>query len=535
MSLLSIKFFLFLTGSLVLYYLIPKRFRWAVLLLESIGFYYICSGAATLTFMVVTVISTYCAARKIQKIADAAAQEIKDRGSELSRTEKRDIKDQAQKQKKRVFLAGILLNFGILAVLKYTNFVTGNINHLLGAAHTGLSIPTVSFLLPLGISFYTFQVMGYLIDVYHGKCTAENNIFRFALFTSYFPQIIQGPISKYDALAPQLYEGHSFDAERFHRGIMRFMWGAFKKMVIADRAAIFVNEVLANYTTNNYTGFTVFIGVLFFGFQMYGDFSGGIDMIMGVSDLFGISLLENFRQPYFAKTVSEFWQRWHISLGHWMKNYIFYPIALSKSFSKLSKKTRQKYGAYYGKILPAVLASFVVFLVVGVWHGAAWKFIAFGVYHAILTSADSVFERPSASARNLLHIDAERFDWRLFQILRTIGLITIGRYFDCAYSFRMAAGMLKATFTSFNPNVFFDGSLLKLGLDGNGMRILLLAFIFLMIVDYINEKGVVLRELFAKQGFVFRGILYIVVILFLLRFGIYGTGYDAAAFIYQGF
>ena len=266
---------------------------------------------------------------------------------------------------------------------------------------------------------------------------------------------------------------------------------------------------------------------------MYADFSGGIDIIMGISELFGIRLTENFRSPYMATTISDFWQRWHISLGHWMRDYLFYPIALSKPFSRMARRMKKRIGPYYGKIMPATIASFVIFLLVGLWHGASWRYVAFGLYQATFTSLDSVFERTAEKTRGVLRIDGASFSWRLFQILRTAALVTVGRYFDCAASLRTALRMLKATFTTFNPTVFLDGSFLQMGLDPGTFRFTMLLIVFLIAVDVFNEKGLVFRELFAKQGIVFRWMVYLTAIFAVLVFGAWGPGYNAAAFIYQ--
>lgn len=512
----------------------PAKAQWVVLLLFSIAFYFVWGSWKGGIFVVSTVITTFFLARCMDGINKEEAAKIAGADHKLSRQEKKEISAVFSKRKRRYLLAGLFINFGILGVLKYTNFVIDNVNGVRGL----LSQPAlahVSFLLPLGISFYTFQAMGYLIDVYRGRQEAETNLFKFALFVSYFPQVIQGPISKFSDLGPQLYAPHEFDAERFREGLLRLLWGFFKKVVIADRAAIVVTEVLSNYASADYKGFTVFFGLFLYGIQMYGDFSGGIDMVLGVSDMLGIRMMENFRQPYFSLTVSEFWQRWHISLGKWMMGYIFYPIALSKPFAKMTKKAKKRIGAYYGKILPAALASFIVFLVVGVWHGADWKFMAFGTYHAILTSADTIFERSSAKARCLLRIDGESFGWKVFQMIRTFFLITIGRYFDAAYTMHDALALLKRTFCTFNPGVLFDGSLYSMGVGKDRMTLLFFCVFILAIVDVINEKGHTLRSLFAKQGIVFRWIVYFGALFFILRFGIYGPGYNATAFLYQGF
>ncbi len=255
-------------------------------------------------------------------------------------------------KKRRVLVVGVVLNFLILAVVKYTNFVIANLNTLFSWMNINTKFGFLQIIFPLGISFYTFQSVGYLIDVYRGKIKADHHFFHYALFVSYFPQIIQGPISRYDQLANQLMEPHLFDYQRIKFGIQRMLWGFFKKMVIADRIAVVVNQVFDHFYEKNYGGFVIFIAVLLYGIQIYADFSSGMDIIYGVSQIFGIQLSENFRRPFMARSVAEFWQRWHITLGTWMRDYVFYPLALSKPFNYMGKKMRKWGSRYAAKVIP---------------------------------------------------------------------------------------------------------------------------------------------------------------------------------------
>ena len=342
MAFFSWRFILFLICSLVAYYLVPRRFQWMVLLVSSTWYYLAGGNLRTVVYVIITIITTFAGAYAMDRIrgrTESRLRRKRDDGTpvKLSREEKRQIKSDGQRQKKRILVLVLVINFGILIVLKYGNFFAVNVNSMLSGLRAGGLLPEVHFLLPLGLSFYTFQTMGYLIDVYREKYPAEKNIFRMALFTTYFPSILQGPINRYDDLAVQLFEPHRFDDTRFREGLLRMLWGFFKKMVIAERAVIIVNEIFGGFQQYRYTGFTLIFGVLLYGVQLYADFAGGMDIIFGASEMFGIRLRENFRQPYMARSISEFWQRWHISLGNWMKDYVFYPIALSRPFAKMQK------------------------------------------------------------------------------------------------------------------------------------------------------------------------------------------------------
>lgn len=437
--------------------------------------------------------------------------------------------------KRSILILGIILNLGILIVFKYTNFFIENIN-----TFTTNDIEYINLWVPLGLSFYTFQSIGYLIDIYRGKYKADRNLFKFALFVSYFPQIIQGPIGRYDQLSKQLYKRHCFDYQRIKFGIQRMLWGYFKKMVIADRVAIFVDEVFTSFDPAKpdlpeYVGITVFLSALFYGIQIYADFSGGMDIVLGVSQIFGVELAENFKHPFMAKSVAEFWQRWHITLGAWMRDYLFYPLALSKPFANMAKRIRKICGNYIAKILPTCLASFIVFVLIGIWHGADWKYIIYGTYQAIFVSTATLLEPFYKKCRNFFKINVQCRKWKIFQTIRTIFLITIGRFFSRADSANIAFDMLRATIKKFNPWILFDESLYKMGLTPPNFRLMLITIILLFLVDSIQESGICIRIEIAKLSIAERWILYFLGIFSIIIFGIYGLGYDSANFIYQGF
>ena len=535
MAVFSLNYITFVGIAVLLYYLVPKKYQWMILLFFSIIFYYISGGLKAGIFIVITIISTFYGALIMQRISEKTRQTIKSSKTPLSRDEKKAIRQKAKARRHKVFLLSLLINLGMLIVLKYANFFTVNVDGLLNRLHVPVQIPQVGFLLPLGISFYTFQTTGYLIDVYNEKYDADRNIFKFALFASWFPQIIQGPISRHDALAPELTAERSFDEKTFRTGVYRMLWGYFKKMVIAERSAIIVNEIIANYAVNSYSGLTIFIGMLFYGIQMYGDFAGGIDIVIGASELFGVRLAENFRQPYMALNVSEFWKRWHITLGTWMKDYAFYSLALSKPFSKMQKNLRKSVGPYIARVIPPTLASFIVFVLVGIWHGASWRYIIYGLYHATLVSSHTLLERVYEKMRTICHIDNKSAGWKCFSIVRTTFFITIGRYFDSAPSAAVAVHLLKKTFTVFNPWVLTDGSFFNLGVSEREFSILMLAVFIQIAVDIVNERGIRIREVLADQQIVFRWIVIFAAIWAIMIFGVYGPGFDVGAFIYQQF
>ena len=252
---------------------------------------------------------------------------------------------------------------------------------LLGAVGLDIAMPDFKLVLPLGISFYTFQTMGYVIDVYRGKFRAAKNPAKFALFASFFPQIVQGPIAFYSDLAYQLYAPHDFNYNRFKSGGILALWGLFKKLVIADRAVAMVKLVAGNYS--DFKGTYILMAVCMYAIQLYADFSGGIDICRGFAEMLGITMAQNFRQPYFSRSLTEYWHRWHITLGEWLRTYLFYPISISKPFLKMGKQLKKHGLKHLGKVLPTSIASLITFIVIGVWHGAAWKYVAFGLFNGM--------------------------------------------------------------------------------------------------------------------------------------------------------
>lgn len=517
MNLLSINFVLFLFVTLSIYYLVPKTKQWLVLLLASY-FFYAQAGIKYLLYIILTTLTTFFSSLKIESVL------FNNKG--LDRKNDKEIINDNKKKANQYFIFTLIINFGILVFLKYREFTL----NLLG--WEGLF--TRKFLLPLGISFYTFQSMGYLIDVKRGKTRASDHLGKFALFVSYFPQIIQGPISRWKDLAPQFEDAHKFKYDNLVNGILLVSFGLFKKIVIAERASVVVNTIFEN--SQNYTGIMLFLGALFYSIQIYGDFSGGIDMIRGVSEMFDIHLVDNFNHPYFSRSISEFWKRWHITLGSWMRDYIFFPLALSKPFGKLGRKSRKVFGPFLGKQIPSAIASVIVFIIVGAWHGSSFMFIAYGLYNGVFVLSEPILKPFYAKMRKLFGINDENsVAFVFFQRLRTTFLIVIGRFFSRGNGFRHSISMIKGTFSAWNPWVLFDGSIYKLGLDEKDFSVLIFALIVLFIISYIQEKGKSIRLWIFEEPLVFRWSILIIWFMFILVYGYYGPNISASDFIYRGF
>lgn len=510
MSLTSLEFVIFVLIAAIGYYLIPKRFQWVWLLIFSY-IYYLASGLNIIFFLLFSTATTYLAGLLMDNI-------------KLKHSDNKYKK----KMKRRVVIITLLLNFGMLAFVKYTNFAIVNINQIFGSQLTFQSI-----ILPLGISFYTFQSMGYLLDVYWEKVKAERNPFRFALFVSFFPQILQGPIGRFDRLANQLYEKHYFNWNRMEQSFQLILWGFFKKMVIADNAAGFVDAVFSNY--EKYSGVTIIVAVLGYSIQLYGDFSGGMDVVKGVAGLFGVKLDDNFKRPYFAISITDFWHRWHITLGTWMKDYVFYPLSLSKGMNKFSKFAKKQFGKNIGRVLPICLSNIVVFLLVGIWHGAAWKFIAYGLYNGLIIAFSGLMMQSYRKWKKALHINDKSKIWMIFQIIRTFLLVNISWYFDRANGISEAFDMIKITITDFYLSDFSNGSLLLDSVDFIVMRFVIIGLgcAILFLVSFYQEKGVNVSNFLLTKPTIIRFSIYLILLFALPSLG--QPPSTAGGFIYAQF
>ena len=449
MSFTSFSFLLYIGIALALYYIIPRRGQWVLLLIASCGFY-LYSGLDNFCFIFLTTASTYGVAR------------IVDRTQALF-----DRKKAKQKSRKWIWLC-LGLNFGLLAICK-VRFTFQNI------------------LLPMGISFYMFQSIGYVLDVYRGSIKAERNPFKFALFVSFFPQLIQGPISKYGKLAPQLFGEHPYNGKQVSFGLQRMLWGYFKKLVIADRIAVAVLALRGP----EHTGLSFFVLTCFYAIQIYGDFTGGIDIAIGLSEALGIRLPENFVRPYFSKNIAEYWRRWHITLGEWMKEYVFYPVSVSTPMRKLSKSAR-KWWPKFGKRLPVYVASFATWFCTGIWHGITPNFLLWGMMNCTIIVLSEELTPLYERFHNRLHWKQK--SWygafemlRMFVLMNLIRIVdlfpNVGEYFrrlgSLFSSFRVP--FLGLGLTELDYGILICGVVLMLNTNRDKIRDEMLATIFDMV------------------------------------------------------
>ena len=420
------------------------------------------------------------------------------------------------------YLAGIAVEKGRHRRALLILAVTVCLGFLIGLKY---SVP------PVGISFYTFQTMAYVIDVYRGEISAEKSPLSYALFVSFFPQILQGPIGRYSRLAHQLYDSHKFESRNITRGLERILWGFFKKMILADWSAVFVDAIFDN--PDQYAGLAIF-GVLFYTIQLYADFSGGMDVVIGIASMFGIELDENFTRPFFATSITDFWHRWHITLGTWMKDYVFYPVTLSgwmKNFGRWAKKV---FGKKTGRTLPICLSNLIVFFVVGVWHGAAWKYIIYGMYNGIIIAFSGLMAGNYKEWKKKLNITGKENWYYIFMIIRTFVLVNISWFFDRADTVGQAFHMMKLAVTRFTPSELL---LIPAGREGTAftpyaLLILAVGCVILFVVSVLQERGVRIRESLSRCSLPVTVAVYFCL---LLSIGFFGSTAAVRGFIYAQF
>lgn len=519
MSFTSLTFLVFLGVLVVLYYLVPRKFQWVLLLLASYAFY-LWGGGKTVVYLLITTCTTYLAGRLLGA--------LNSRLKALPAEERKARKPAFDRKKKQVVLAACLLNFGLLYILKYWSFTAEVINNA-----SGLHLPAPDLLMPLGVSFFTFQSIGYVIDCYRGKYAPQENLGRYALFVSFFPQIIQGPIARYDQLGPQLLGEHRLDWDQLKHGIQLCMWGYFKKLVIAERIGVMVNAVFSDVW--GYSGSIMAAAVLGYSIQLYCDFSGGIDITRGVGQMLGIEMAENFRRPLFALSLTEYWRRWHITLGAWMRDYVFYPIALSKGFRKLGSFARKHFGGVMGKIFATSMATFVVYFVIGIWHGANFRYIAYGFYNGGLITAGLLLEPTFVKLRERIPIRWDGKAWHFFQMARTSLIVFVGRYMTRAPRLLTALAMIRATVTDFQLQSLTDGTLLSFGLTAFDYWVVALGMVVVTAVEWYQEKGGHVRKWMEGRSTVVQWAMVMIPLLVIVLLGAVGQGYVAAEFIYAQF
>jgi D-alanyl-lipoteichoic acid acyltransferase DltB (MBOAT superfamily) len=522
MQFTSMGFLCFAALLLVVYYVVPKSIRWVVLLTASYIFY-IFAGLEYLFFILFTTVTTYIAARIIDLRLKKQKLYISEHKDDLSREDKKALKEKVKRKNQVILVIYLVLNFGILAVCKGLLIAPFN------ALASGTPLGFLSLGLPLGISFYMFQSVGYVVDIHRGAVSAERNFFKTALFVSFFPQLVQGPISKFSQLAPQLFEGHDFSGRNITMGLWRVLWGFFKKLVIADRIAVAVVTLKGT----EFDGMGFLLLATFYAVQIYGDFTGGIDVAVGLAEMFGIKMTENFVRPFFSKNIAEYWRRWHISLGEWMKDYIFYPLSVCKPMRELSKVTHKKMGNL-GKRIPVYIASVITWFATGIWHGFSPNFIVWGMLNCFFIVLSEELVPLYGKFHNRFGLKEKKL-YGLFEMVRMFTLMNLIRISDLFPDVSVYFAKLGSLIINPNISLLWNGKLMELGLSGLDYGILCFGIVIMLTVSIIGEFKGNVREVLAKQNIVLRYAVIFALFLVVLLAGSYGIGYNASNFIYNQF
>ncbi len=478
MTYMSFWFYVFVLIAVLLYYIVPLKGRWIVLLAGSVFFYWQAIGTkGGMAVILLTVAAAYGAGLLLQKM-----------------------------RKRSILAIAVLLMILPWLCIKNGNYVLEILLHR----------EAVSWIVPLGISFYTLQIISYLADIYMGKIEAQKNPARFALYVMFFPQIVQGPIPRYDRLAGQLYEGHAFRERTVVGGFYRILWGFFLKLMIADRAAVIVDEIFDYH--NLYAGCYVLVAGVLYSIQLYADFAACISISKGVANLFGIQLSDNFHHPYLAVSVRDFWHRWHMSLSEWLKDYIYIPLG----------------GSRKGRIR-TFINLILTFVVSGIWHGTGLRFAVWGLMHAVYQIIGQLTQGVRRKAAKMLGLE-EAVGVRIWiQRTWTFLCVMVAWIIFRAENLRTGIQMISSMFRVQNVWIFTNDALLSLGLGWKEWVVLLASILLLLAVSLKQERGVSFSDMIFRQPLYVRWALYLVVIFGIMTYGAYGMGYDSQAFIYGGF
>ena len=512
----TITFMIFMLLVTAAYYMFPaKKYQWTVLLVASYIFYLWASWKYA-AFLLFTTFTVYFASLIMYKNSKTAKETIVLHSGEWDREQKKQYKEEMKRKRRKVLIMVLVLNFGILIFLKYFNLFAGGMNSVIEKSGMTGSIPILHLALPLGISFYTFQSAGYLIDVYREKIEPERNPAKSALFVSFFPQLVAGPIERSTNLLSQFKSPIRFDAGNVTKGLQIMLWGYVEKVVIADNLAILVDTVYGDY--NAYSGSMLVLASALFAIQIYCDFGGYSHIAIGAAKVLGVTLMDNFRQPFFARSIREHWRRWHISLSGWFRDYLYIPLG----GSRCSK------GRKYLNVMITFLAS-------GMWHGASLHYIIWGGLHGGYQVIGEMMTPLKKKIWELLHINPEHIVYQTLQRVITFFLIVITFVVFRANSFRESLEIFKIIVLRFEWSRLIDGSVMNLGLVPAPCLLVIVALILLLAVDILHERGVHFSLWISEKPRAVRwGVYY--VLTFLILVSILQTfGQSASSFLYFQF
>lgn len=519
---------LFLPICLIVYSAVPQKAKKYVLLVSSYVFFYLISGEL-LAYLLLITLSMHYFGLWLDRVRGQMEIKIKS----VDKDQKKIVKAEFQHRSRLIIAFAVVLQIGGLLSFKYTGFFASNINSLLSLFNSKVLIDVPKIIMPIGISFFTLQAVSYLIDVYRGTVKADENLLRLALFIGFFPQIVEGPICRYSQTAEQLWNVKGISYQNLTFGIQRILFGLMKKIVVADRLNMLIKNVFDQY--DQYDGAIIALAAVCYTIQLYMDFSGTMDAVIGTAQIFDVGLPENFERPFFSKTISEFWKRWHITLGTWFRDYLFYPVTMLKKMKSITSSARKKIGNHYGPLIAGSAALFAVWFCNGLWHGADWNFLFFGMYHFALILTGNMIEPLVNRFNALFHIRPEHWLYRALQIIRTVVLVIIGEMFFRANGLAAGLAMFKRMVTDFHFSALNSIVIGKLGIDSLDFIIVGVTIILILAVSILNERKVSVRNCIAKRNIAVRYAIWYLLILYIVIFGAYGEGYVPVDPIYSNF
>jgi alginate O-acetyltransferase complex protein AlgI len=525
----SLEFLVFAGFCCLVYFLLPKKYRWTALLAGSV-FFYIRSAKILTVFILCSIAVLY----GIGMWLDHKNKQYLKLKVGLEKDERKALKAKIDIRKRWILALAVAVNLGILLVIKYAGFFTGTVHSIASLFNINILSTSVNFVLPLGISYYTLTGISYAVDVYNGNIEAERNPLKLALFMMYFPHIVEGPFSRYGQLSKTLFNGNKFSQERLVRGFTRILYGFAKKLILADRAAILVNQVFAD--KDDFSGASLLLAVILYTFQIYAEFSGCMDIVCGVSEVFGVELAENFRRPFISKSIDEFWRRWHITLGEWLRDYIFFPILFSSWIKNMNAKTKKHFNSYYATLIPVSIALFFVWFGNGFWHGASWKYVCYGLYYYVLMMLGKFTKPLTDKLLAKCKINTQSRGYSVFSIIRTNIIVFFGMLIFRSHDLSTAFNIFTRIFSNFSLSPFKDGSLINCGgFTYKDFIVIVIGFIIMTVIGLYNEKGICIREKIQKYNPMLNWFIILLMCLILIIFGIYGEGSGTSPFIYGQF
>ena len=508
MAITSFGFLCFYTVVLILYYIVPGKFQWMILTLASVIYYLLSGSYVLILYPLAAVTVTWLLLLILRRIPQEAV-----------------------RKRRMICTAELLILLGILIALKYTKFIHGG-----------------DLVAPLGLSFYTFILVGYFLDCYNGIAQIQTSFLKLMLYGMYFPLMISGPIVQLREQGEQFFAGHPLSYRNLTCGLQRILWGFFKELVISQRLGLIVDTVYGN--DQAYQGPYIWLATVCFAFQLYTNFSGCMDIVIGISETFGIQLPENFDLPFLSRNISEYWRRWHITLGLWMREHVFYPLLRSQTFMKLNKKLRSKYGKKRGKQYNTWIAMLILWTAVGLWHGGDLKYVIgsgwLHCFYIIFGEATLPFWIWLFGKK--MHINLEGRFANIVRVIRTFFLVCIGFVFFRASSTMQALRMLREGLHAGYTGIISDGGIFRLGMSWIEWGVTLVSLVILFAVSFYQYRGEQralaegteyshhsLRDAIAGRKLWVRWLIWFCLLFYVILLGEYGPGYSAAEFIYQGF